>query len=93
MLLVAAYDPYVLLSLFISFLLTLCLVILFAMRDPHAVPPHRISRRVWCAGRQRRTRVDFIEWVDTGMVHRSVQQCALRGADGRCDGACGRQPA
>ena len=41
--LLAAYDPYMIFSLFVSFLLTLCLVVMFLMRDPYAVPPHPVS--------------------------------------------------
>jgi hypothetical protein len=52
------------------------------------VPPHPVNRTVWCAGRGRSARVDFVEWVTTGILHRSVQQCSLRGPDGRCDEAC-----
>ncbi len=90
--LLSAYDPYVVLSLSMGFMLTLCLVILFFMRDPYAVPPHAVSRTVWCAARQRRARVDFVEWVRTGMADRSIRQCSIRGAD-RCHGACSRQQA
>ena len=86
--LLATYDPYILFSLSISLLLTLCVAIFFLMRDPYALPPHAMSRMVWCAGRGRSARVDFTEWVHTGMVHRSVRQCSLRGADGHCDEAC-----
>jgi hypothetical protein len=91
--LLAAHDPYIMLSLFMSFMLTLCLLILFLMRDPYAVPPRQVSRSVWCPERHRGARVDFVEWVDTGMVHRSVRQCSLRGVTDRCDGTCSRQPA
>ena len=91
--LLAAYDPYIILSGFMSFMLTLCLVALFFMRDPYAVPPHQVSRSVWCAGRHRSARVDFIERVDTGMVRRSVRRCSLRDVADRCDAACSRQSA
>jgi hypothetical protein len=89
--LLAAYDPYLILSLSLGLVLTLCVAVMASMRDPYAVPPHRVSRTVWCAGKRRSARVDFVEWVDTGMVHRSVQGCSLR-ADGRCDAACCDEP-
>ena len=91
--LLAAYDPYVIWSLGVSSLLTLCLVIMFLMRDRYAVPPHPVSRTVWCAAKRHSARVDFVEWVETGLVRRSVQQCSLRGADGRCNAACCHEPA
>ena len=91
--LLAAYDPYVIFSLCVSLLLTLCVAVMFAMRDPYAVPPHRVSRTVWCTERRQSARVDFVERVVTGMVRRSVQQCSLRGPDGRCDTSCCDGPA
>jgi hypothetical protein len=84
----AAYDPYMIFSLSVGLLLTLFVAILLLMRDPYAVPPHRVSRRVWCAAKRRRAEVEFTEWVDTGMVHRSVERCSLRAAEGDCDAAC-----
>jgi hypothetical protein len=84
----ATYDPYIIFSLSMGLLLTLCMAILFLMRDPYAVPPHHVSRTVWCPARHRSARVDFVESVNTGMVHRSIQQCPLRGPDGHCDEAC-----
>ena len=84
----AAYDPYVVFSLSIALLLTLCLVVLFRMRDTSSVPPHPVSRTLWCASRRGNARVDFVEWVKTGMVHRSVQQCSLRGTGESCDESC-----
>ena len=84
----AAYDPYVIFSLSVSLVLALCLVILYRMRDPYSVAPHSVSRTVWCAGRCSNARVDFVEWISTGMVHRSVQQCSLRASGGSCDEAC-----
>ena len=86
--LLAAYDPYVIFSLSVGLLLTLCVAVLFLMRDPDAVPPHPVSQTVWCPGRHRSARVDFVECVNTGMVHRSVRQCSLRGSGGSCDEAC-----
>lgn len=86
--LLAAYDPYVIFSVAISLVLTLCLVILFRMRDTSSVPAHPVSRTVWCASRRSNARVDFVEWMKTGMVQRSVQQCSLRRAGERCDEAC-----
>ena len=90
--LLAAYDPYMIFSLFVSFLLTLCLVVMFLMRAPYAVPPHPVRQTLWCAGRRHSARVDFVEWVETGMVHRSVERCSLRAPEGRCDAACCDQP-
>lgn len=89
--LLATYDPYVILSLSMSFLLMVCVIIFILMRDPYAVPPHHVRRTVWCTGRHRSARVDFVEWVETGMVRRSIQGCPLRGAHGSCDGACSHQ--
>ena len=93
MVLLAAYDPYLIFSLCVGFLLTLCVVIMFMMRDPYAVPPHPVNRTVWCTGARHSARVDFVEWVETGMVRRSVQRCSLRGTDGRCNAACCHEPA
>jgi len=90
--LLAAYDPYVIFSLSFALLLTLCVVIMALMRDPHSVPPHPVSRRVWCAGRHQGADVGFVESVVTGIVHRSVQRCSLRGTDGCCDAACCYEP-
>ena len=90
--LLAAYDPYVVFSLSVGLLLTLCLAIMLLMRDPYSVPPHPVSQRVWCAGRHRSADVDFVESVVTGMVHRSVQRCSLRDTDGCCDEACCYEP-
>ena len=90
--LLTAYDPYVIFSLFFALLLTLCVVIMLLMRDPYNVPPHPVSRRVWCAGRHQRADVDFVESVVTGLVHRSVQRCSLRSTDGACDAACCYEP-
>lgn len=90
--LLAAYDPYIIFSLSLGLALTLCVAIFFMMRDPYAVPPYAVSRSVWCAERGRRADLDFIEWVDTGMVHRTVQRCSLRGPDGRCSEACCHAP-
>jgi hypothetical protein len=84
----AAYDPFVIFGLSIGLVLTLCLVILYRMRDPFSVPPHPVSRTVWCASRRSNARVDFVEWVKTGMVHRSVRQCSLRATGGSCDESC-----
>jgi len=86
--LLATYDPYVIFSLCTSFALTFCVIVLYLMRDPHAVPPRHLARTVWCAGCHRSARVDFVEWVETGMVRRSVQQCSLLSAGSRCDAAC-----
>ncbi len=86
--LLAAYDPYIVLSFSAGLLLTLCVAILFFMRDTYALPPHGVNLTVWCPSRHRTARVDFVEWVNTGMVHRSVRQCSLRGIDGSCDEAC-----
>jgi hypothetical protein len=47
-----------------------------------------VTRTVWCATRRQNVPVDFVEWMDTGMVHRSVRQCALRSPSDQCDGAC-----
>jgi len=91
--LITAYDPYVLFSLSFALLLTLCVAIMALMRDPYSVPPYPVSRRVWCEAKHQSADVDFVESVVTGMVHRSVQQCSLRGSDGRCDGACCYEPA
>jgi hypothetical protein len=84
----AIYDPYVIFSLFVGLVLMLCLIVLFRMRDTDSVPPHPVSRTVWCAARRSNARVDFVEWVKTGMMHRSVQQCSLRVARGSCDESC-----
>jgi hypothetical protein len=87
-----AYDPYMIFSLSVGLLLTLFVALFVAimllMRDPYAVPPHRVRRRVWCAGKRRSADVEFKEWVDTGMIHRSVERCSLRAAEGDCDAAC-----
>jgi hypothetical protein len=90
--LLAAYDPYVVLSLSVGLLLTLCVGIMLLMHDPNSVPPHPVSRRVWCAARRQSADVDFVESVVTGLVHRSVQRCSLRDTDGGCDAACCYQP-
>jgi len=90
--LLAAYDPYVVFSLSIGLLLVLCVAIMLLMHDPYYVPPHPVSRTVWCAGRHRSAEVDFVESVVTGLVHRSVQRCSLRDADGGCDEACRYEP-
>jgi hypothetical protein len=90
--LLAAYDPYFIFSLSLGILLTLCIAIMLLMWDPYTVPPHQLSRTVWCAGRGQRADVDFVESVVTGMVHRAVQRCSLRGADGPCDAACCYEP-
>jgi hypothetical protein len=90
--LLAAYDPYVIFSLSVGLLLTLCVAVMLLMRDPDSVPPHPVSRRVWCAGRRRSAAVDFMESMVTGVVHRSVRQCSLRDPDGHCDEACRYEP-
>ncbi|HVO26746.1 MAG TPA: hypothetical protein VMW56_24315 [Candidatus Margulisiibacteriota bacterium] len=86
--LLAAYDPYVVFSLCVALLLTLCVGVLFLMRDPYAVPPHQMSRTVWCPEHHRGAHVDFVEWANTGMVNRSVRRCSLRGSDGSCNEEC-----
>ena len=81
-------DPYVVLALSMSLLLTLCVAVLFVMRDPEWAPPRRVSRSVWCAARGQHATVDFVEHVETGLIMRSVQRCSLRGPDGRCAQQC-----
>jgi len=90
--LLATYDPYIVFSLSVGLLLALCAAILVLMRDTDSVPPHPVSRTVWCAGRHRSAEVDFVESVVTGLVYRVVQRCSLRGPDGRCDEACRYEP-
>ena len=86
--LLAAFDPYLLFALSVGFVLALCVGIIALMRDPYSVPPHPVSRRVWCASKHRSAEVDFVESVVTGMVRKSVERCSLRGTDESCDEAC-----
>jgi len=88
----ATYDPYFVFSVSVGLLLVLCVVIMLFMRDRYSVPSHPVTRRVWCASRQQRADVDFVETVVTGMVHRSVQRCSLHSPDSRCDEACRYTP-
>jgi hypothetical protein len=90
--LLAAYDPYVVFALSVGVVLVLCAAIMLLMRDPYNVPPHPVSRRVWCEDKHRSADVDFTESVVTGMVHRSVQHCSLLGTHEACSGACCYQP-
>ncbi len=84
----ATVDPYIMLATLMGFLLTVCVAILFLMRDTEWVPPHVVSRSVWCAARGRQATVHFVEHVRTGLVGRSVQRCSLLGAGDRCTEAC-----
>jgi hypothetical protein len=84
----AMLDPYLVLALSMGLLLTLCVAILFLMRDSEWVPPRVVSRPVWCAARRQRATVQFVEHVRTGLVSRSVHRCSLLAAGSSCDEAC-----
>ena len=84
----AVFDPYILFALGIVIALSVCLVILFRVRDTEWVPPHAVSESLWCPIHRRRVAVDLVERVETGLKLRSVEHCPLRGASERCDEEC-----
>ncbi|HUI25403.1 MAG TPA: hypothetical protein VL403_04895 [Candidatus Kryptonia bacterium] len=84
----AVFDPYVALGLGLLGALTICMAILFFMRDTTWVSPTTVSESVYCSTHRRRVVVDFVDRVDTGLRFRSVEHCPLRAADERCNEDC-----
>jgi hypothetical protein len=84
----AAFDPYSLLALASGLMLTLCVAILFLMRDVRRTPPRLVRRSIWCDTRAAWATVDFIEQMNTGLVRRSVQRCSLLLPGERCGAQC-----
>ncbi len=81
-------DPYVVGAVLMALILSLCVAIMFLVRDRQSVPAHVVRRTLRCSERRQTATVEFIERTHTGMTVRSVQSCSLWAARQRCRQDC-----
>ncbi len=81
-------DPYLIAGLSLCIVLAACLAIMFMMRDRRSIPPHLVSRSVWCGRHRQVATVEFIERTSTGLTLRTVQHCSVRAHSERCGEPC-----
>ena len=79
--------PYA--ALLVTFLLAVCIAIMFFfMRDRAHAPLHTVQRLVWCPRYRRAAMVEFNERVQTGLAVRTVRHCSQRRPGELCGEGC-----
>jgi len=76
-------------AVLVTFLLGVCIAILFFfMRDREHAPLHAVRRLVWCPRHERTAMVEFNERIQTGLALRTVRHCPLRRPGELCGEGC-----
>jgi hypothetical protein len=85
---IGAIDIQMVTAMGVGFFLICCVVLFYCIRDPMALPLHRVTRTLWCPTHARKATVEFSERVSTGITIREVERCSLLERGRRCNKAC-----